>query len=152
MLHLRLLRLSLVFLSLRHALYALAAEGFDVMLEKVVAIIIGDLFARKNIFERHDEDSAFADDRLSVRPARMICIARRIVAGATIDIKPAIHGEDIAVLIELVSVFGGDPTANVLDNSFAFLDGSGGKKPEAGTRALHGDIGRTDMLSRRHKG
>src|ERR1700722_19363664 len=60
------------------AVIAAAAALGDEIFQILFAVVVGDFFARLDMAQRHDDDAAVAADRLRVRPAGMIEVARHV--------------------------------------------------------------------------
>src|SRR5262245_38499535 len=121
------------FAPLFPALVALAALRLDEAVEVVLAVVVGDLVARRDILHRRDQDLALHDVGFGVRPAGMVDVARGVAARGTIDGPAAVDLEEVAV-VELVGDLVGEATAPVLDDEVALVDRLGREQAKTRTR------------------
>ncbi len=126
--------------SLGVTLHTAATEFFNEALEMILAVVVGNFFTNLDIFLGDDKDPTATVDRLSIRTAGVIGIARRIVARAAIDIPFGIHIEHIAV-IPLVTLTRRDAFTDIFDDGRPLLYRRQSKETQAGARAFYLDIG-----------
>lgn len=135
--------------SLSRAFDTATAQRLNKADKVVLPIVIGQLFASLDTFLGHDKNAAAPIDCLTVRAARMIGIAGRIVAWAAIDVPLGINIEHIAV-ITLITDTRRDALTDVFNDRRPLLEGYQSKKPQPSTPAL-GDDRRFLLYSLSHK-
>src|SRR5262245_26114434 len=116
------------------ALRALAAFGLDEAVEVILAVVVGDLVARRDVPDRRDENLALDDVGLGVGPARVIDVARDVAAGRAVDGPAAADLEQVAGVGAVGALVGG-ATGPALDYDAALADGLGRDQAEPGSRA-----------------
>src|SRR5712691_4206384 len=97
-------RLGALLLALPFARRTSAADRLQIGLEVIGTVIVVDLFARLDVFDRADEDLtlAGADVGFGVWLAGMIDIAGDVLAHRTVDGPAAVEFEQIFVLDRVV--------------------------------------------------
>src|SRR4051794_28455566 len=73
------------FAPLFPALVALAPLRLDEAVEVVLAVVVGDLVARRDVLQRRDENLTLHDVGFGIRPARMVDVARDVAACSAVD-------------------------------------------------------------------
>src|SRR5712691_6388854 len=119
---------------LLRAFPALAALGLDEADEVLLAVVVGDLVARRDFPDGADEDLALDDVGLGVRAARVVDVARDVAPGRAVDRPALVELEQVAV-VELVGDLVRDAPAPILDDEIALVDGLGRKQAETCLRA-----------------
>src|SRR5580658_1580863 len=67
------------------AVIAAAAAFLQEIFQIFLAVVVGDFFVRLDPAQRHDDNAAVAADRLRVRLAGMIDVARHVPARRAVD-------------------------------------------------------------------
>src|SRR5205807_9692686 len=80
---------------------ALAARLADDVVQVILAVIIGDLFARLDRPERVHKHAALTDGHVRIRIAGMVEVARDIAARRAVDGRAAVHLEQVTVALRL---------------------------------------------------
>src|SRR5215468_10807733 len=107
-----------------------AAAILDEGIEIVAAIIVGDLVARMDRLDRGNQDLAFLDISLGVRPAGVVDVARDVLAARSIDGPTGVDLEQI-LGVKLVRDLVGQHAAGIADYEASFADQLGGEKAKA---------------------
>src|SRR6266540_1031623 len=116
------------------AFAALAALGLDEADEVLLAVVVGDLVARRYFLDGADEDLALDDVGLGVRAARVVDVPRDVAPGRAVDGPALVELEQVAV-VELVGDLVRDAPAPILDDEIALVDGLGREQAETCLRA-----------------
>src|SRR5690606_7660742 len=115
---------------------AQTADRLDEGVEIILAVIVGDLFARGDVPDGADEDDMTDGIGLGVGPARMIAVARDIAARRAVDRPAAVDLVHVAV-VDLVRDLGRELAALVLDDLGALGDRLDGEQSEPGAGAAN---------------
>ena len=100
---------------------ALAADGFDYVLEILSTVVVCDLFAGFDVSLREDPNSAVLNYCLSIGAARVVGIARDVVAAAAINRPPGVYSKEIFA-VALVNNLIGKIRSGVLNDSSSLWD------------------------------
>jgi hypothetical protein len=125
----------------RRAGHAPAAGGFDEGIEVVAAVVVGDLVARLDVFDRADLDHVLGEIDFRVRPARMVDIARAVLAAGAVDRPARIDLEQIP-RIERVGGIGVNLPAGVADDELALPDRDAGEKTQSSFGSTDSEVAR----------
>src|SRR5262245_33803725 len=116
------------------AFHALAALRLDEAVEMLLAVVVGDLVAGRDVLDRRDQDLALLDVGLGIGPAGMVDVARDVAPDRAVG-GPALVDLEQVTVVELVGDRVGDARAPVLDDEIALVDRLGGEQAETGARA-----------------
>jgi hypothetical protein len=125
----------------RRAGHAPATGGFDEGIEVVAAVMVGDLGARLDVLDRADLDHVLDEIDFRVRPARMVDIARAVLAAGAVDRPARIDLEQIP-RIESVGGIGVNLPAGVADDELALPDRDAGEKTQSGFGSTDSEVAR----------
>src|SRR5262249_19066550 len=113
---------------------ALAALRLDEAVEVLLAVVVGDLVARRDVLDRADDDLALLDVALGVGAARVVDVAGDVAPDRAVDGPLLVDLEQVAI-VHLVGDLVWNPRSPVFDDEIALLDRLGGEQAETGARA-----------------
>ena len=116
-------------LALLAAFVALAAVRLDVGVEVILAVIVSDFLARLDILDRADLDHVLDEIDFRVRPARVVDVARAVLAAGAVDRPARIDLEQIP-RIEIVGGIGANLSADVANDEMVLLDRDAGEEAQ----------------------
>ena len=100
----------------------------------ILAVVVGDLIARLDVFDRLDADAAVANHRIGVGPARVIDVTRHVRAWRPVNGPARVHLEPVAIVGTRVTLRVGQQGARVFHDVGVLLDRPGREHAEPGTR------------------